>query len=811
MGQNNNPQEEGKKPETGGKVFWKKIRRFLGSKYFIVAISVILISAAFIVFDIYRRGKTQTPEKLDKDQLLAESADYMEKMESIHVDTEVDIFIKHTQGTVTRPYMAGQSVEFTVCRKDPFMIHSDGNVVFQDEGERNSRIYERYETIGEEITDAFDNKNDLIWSKKQYYSQPTIADSMGLFRLISDRCSDFDATRLFKVNGRQCYQIEGELQYADMLPYLKAIACTNEADLFLDRITRNGFYAFVNIYIDCETHLPARVFIDFSETARAFAEKDGKNEGFEAQIGAFHFKMDYSEYNSIDKIDIDLSVKENAIDELMFWERLRNGDLTYEEFVFYTNLFHITQADFDFYMKKMGCSKSEIDVLRQLFNFDKNGLPRLPKLSETEFRYMQNMFRTDKGWDFYQKVFGLSKDQYKYYLNFFANIKKYGTFKMFDKMTKSQYGYYKNLLKFGGYKYSNYKVTTGLLGANRNTNLGKVSQKKFDSFMDAFKAGRGYKYFKDKYKWSREEYNSYKRIYDFIKQNYNEIRKNNPDIKNWYDVYEMIVKMMKDYNKNINDFNYTYSEFLYYSALTQKTDDYVSYKAWVDSQNYANGTLEYLKSLYTTISKHSKRFKTFQEFYNYAVNTEYQTFIQEFNLDTYVSDYDEKVGEDAEDHGGVTDGELSDKWYSYSFKYGSKIIGLPVVYRDLARATGFKLGGTDASGDVSPGATLSRTLYNGGDTITVLFANNTGRAVDIASCSITSISLSSSLSKGIQNKITLPSGIKLGSLKSTVESKYGNPCSRSSGSSIYRSNAKNQNMKLTFDGNKLSKVTFTYG
>lgn len=810
MFHNNTKQEEGDFSK-GEKKFLGKIRKFLCSKYFIIAVMVILISAAFIIFDLYRRGKTETPEKLDKDKLLSEAAEYMDKMESIHVDSEVDIFVKQTQGTVTKPYMAGQSVAFDVCKKDLFMIHSDGNVVFQDEGERDSRRYERYETIGDEITDAFDNKNDLIWSKKQYYSQPTIADSMGLFRLINDHHEDFDATRLFKVNGRQCYQIEGELQYADMLPYLKAIACENEADLFLGRITRNGFYAFVNVYIDCETHLPARLYIDFSEVARAFAKKDGADEGFEAQIGAFHFKMDYSEYNSIDKIDIDLSVKENAIDELMFWERLRNGDLTYEEFIFYANLFHITQSDFDFYMKKMGCSQSEIDVLRQLFNFDKNGKPRLPKLSETEFKYMRNMFRTDKGWDFYKKALGLTKEQYKYYLNFFANIKKYGTFKMFDKMTKSQYSYYKNLLKFGGYKYSNYKNTTGLLGANKNTSLGKVNKNRFDSFMKGFKAGKGYKYFKDKYKWTREEYNSYRRIYDFIKQNYNEIKKNNPDIDSWYDVYEMIVKMMKDYNKNIGDFNYSYSEFLYYTALTQNTDDYVSYKAWVDSQNYANGTLEYLKSLYTTISKHSKRFKTFQEFYDYAVKTEYQTFVQEFNLDTYMSDYDEKIGEDAEDHGGVSDGDLSDKWYSYSFKYGSKVIGLPVVYKDLANATGFKLGGTESSGKVSPGATLSRTLYNGSDTIIVLLCNNTVRSVKTTECSITSISLSDSLSKKTQGKITLPAGIKIGSSKSDVEKKYGKPYSSSGGSAVYRSNARNQNMKLTYDGGKLSKVTFIYG
>ena len=477
----------------------KKNHNLLKNKYFWFGLAIAGFSGGYIVHDIIQKSHEVSIKEADKESLLKDVVNYASNMQSISINTEIDMYIKKTEGTVTTPYMLGQAVNFDIKDGEPYMIYSDGNIVHQFNGPRVARIYERYEEItGKDVT-AYDNREDLTWVLKKYDKEKNIVDSLEVFNLIQEKQEDFDITGIFKVRGQTCYVLEGELQYADLLPCLKDMVCFNNGDKILESITRNGFYGFVTLYINTQTGEPERLFIDFSETARAFAEVDGGNEGWEASVGNFYFKLDYTNYNSVDEINIDLSVKENAIDEMIFWERLKNGDLTYEELIFYMMYLGYTKEDFDFYMNKLGVTGSEYERLLSLFNFDAKGNPVFPLLTPEQFNYLKELFGQGFDYEYYYKLLGISETEYQYYLQFFAQFQEYGNYTFGVTLTPEQYTYYDNLMKLSNNNKALYNQVVNLLKNNYKSKPTILSQKDFEYYLKLFEEGKyDYQYFKQK-------------------------------------------------------------------------------------------------------------------------------------------------------------------------------------------------------------------------------------------------------------------------------------------------------------------------
>lgn len=796
----------------------KKNHNLLKNKYFWFGLAIAGFSGGYIVHDVIQKSHEVSVKEADKESLLKDVANYASNMQSISINTEIDMYIKKTEGTVTTPYMLGQAVNFYIKDGEPYMIYSDGNIVHQFNGPRVARIYERYEEItGKDVT-AYDNREDLTWVLKKYDKEKNIVDSLEVFNLIQEKQEDFDITGIFKVRGQTCYVLEGELQYADLLPYLKDMVCFNNGDKILESITRNGFYGFVTLYINAQTGEPERLFIDFSETARAFAEVDGGNEGWEASVGSFYFKLDYTNYNSVDEIDIDLSVKENAIDEMIFWERLKNGDLTYEELVYYMLILGYTKEDFDFYMNKMGITGAEYDKLLALFNFDANGNPVFPILTPEQYNYLKELFGQGFDYEYYQKLLGISQSEYEYYLQFFAQIKDYGDYLLGVTLTKEQYTYYYNLIKLSDNNKAMYNKIVQFLQNNYKNIPNTLNQTDFEYYLKLFQSGKyDYKYFKQQFGWSQKDYNYYKAMYELILTYQANVKNGNAEYTNAYEYYKALINNMANYHLYINDFKYDQLEFQYYLSTFKYSTNYKEYKDYVLDDSYEGSQYTYYKNVYDIINNHNNQFTSFEDFYKYVSNISYDTFVKEFHLNTYIASYDEKVGEDAEINSGVTDnGELSNKWYSYSFKYKDSVIGLPVLYKDFSSATGFNLSDSDSSATISINRTTSKDLYKdgSGNAISVVLANKTGGNASIKDCKVISITISQSLSKDILNNITLPSGIKIGDKKEKIDSLYGEPFSIRTDKGlvnyIYRSSGRNETMKLTFSNNKLTKVTFTY-
>ena len=565
----------------------KKNHNLLKNKYFWFGLAIAGFSGGYIVHDIIQKSHEVSVKEADKESLLKDVVNYASNMQSISINTEIDMYIKKTEGTVTTPYMLGQAVNFDIKDGEPYMIYSDGNIVHQFNGPRVARIYERYEEItGEDVT-AYDNREDLTWVLKKYDKEKNIVDSLEVFNLIQEKQEDFDITGIFKVRGQTCYVLEGELQYADLLPYLKDMVCFNNGDKILESITRNGFYGFVTLYINAQTGEPERLFIDFSETARAFAEVDGGNEGWEASVGNFHFKLDYTNYNSVDEIDIDLSVKENAIDEMIFWERLKNGDLTYEELIYYMLILGYTKEDFDFYMNKMGITGAEYDKLLALFNFDAHGNPVFPILTPEQYNYLKELFGQGFDYEYYQKLLGISQSEYEYYLQFFAQIKDYGNYLFGVTLTKEQYTYYYNLIKLSDNNKAMYNKIVQFLQNNYKNIPNTLNQTDFEYYLKLFQSGKyDYKYFKQQFGWSQEDYNYYKAMYELILTYQANVKNGNAEYTNAYEYYKALINNMTNYHLYINDFKYDQLEFQYFLSTFSYSTNYDEYKDYIFPTRY---------------------------------------------------------------------------------------------------------------------------------------------------------------------------------------------------------------------------------
>jgi hypothetical protein len=967
------------------KVSKKPLKNLLKNKYLWFTLAAIGISGTYIAIDVMKDKEETIIKNANKEELLSGVVNYVDSMNSLTIKTEIDMFVKHSQNNVTKPYMIGQAVTFDVLNKEEPMIHGDGKTVFQANGKRDTKIYERYETIGAEKTSALENREDLIWIKKEYQNQPNIVNGLEVFKLIKENEESFEIKKLFKIDGRQCYMLEGELQYADLLPYLTDMVCFENGDNLLEKITRNGFYGFVQVYINVDTGLPERLYIDFSETGRAFAEVDGGNEGWSAQIGSFYFKLDFKNHNKIENIEVDLSVKENAIDEMIFWERLKNNDLTYEELIFYQMLFNYNLSEFDFYMQKLGVTEEEYNTFLALFNFDVYGNSSFPMLTQIQFDYLKELFSVNLGFEYYHKLLGITQSEYEYYLKFFSQVKEYGNYHLFEGISQPQFEYYQQILnlstgsyetyehimqhvqstyqykipdikesefeyilnlfsqnhdyeyfkqKFNWteneYKYmqqvyefltkyyynitqhnvnitskydcfkvlsyitQNYNVNTDFFSYNQNEfiyyitlfdyvgtydNYGdyvinniyksneyeyfinnyvvnnmnqaqfkyyyelilltnnnaaaykniiefissnydykfkEMNQKEFEYFLNFFsKNNISYDICKNEFNWTQKEYDFYKAMYELIIKNQESVLNNNVNYKTEYEYYQAIIESMKDYYIYMDDFKYNQIEFEYYVAMFKYNPTYQDYKNYVTSIDYATATHDYYKTVYNIISKTNNNFTSFEEFYEYVQTIDYNTFVQEFKIASFANIYDNNVEDEKELNSGVNqDTELSNNWYSYSFKYNNYVIGLPVSYNEFLNATGFSLNNSDSNSNVSAGNSVTKTLYKNGtsDSISIVISNESKMDINVKNCNITSISISQTLKEEERNKFILPSGVTLGMSLEEVTAKYGEPFNKQTNGGLtnitYRSNGKNETMKMIFSNNKLTKVTF---
>lgn len=792
----------------------KKLLKLVKNKYILFGLLACAISGTYITIDVLNK-KEDVVKKADKSELLSSAYDYISNIDSVSINTTIDMFLKLTMDNVTSPYMLGQAVNYDIIANDPYMIHSNGKTVFQANGGRITKRYERYEEIGEETTKAYDNREDIIWVKRNYENERNIMDSLAIFELIKEQEDNFHIEELYKIKGKTCYVIEGEMQYKDLLPYLTDMVCFENGDRLLNAITRNGFYGFVKVYINVDTGFPERLYIDFSEVARAFAEVDGGNEGWSAAISTFYFQLDFSNYNSIENIEIDLSVKDNAIDEMIFWERLKNGDLTYEELVFYQMLFGYNKTEFDYYMEKMGVTQEEYDMFLTLFNFDANGNSQFPVLLQAEYNYLKGLFAQDLGYEYYYNLLGLSREEYEYYLNFFAVVPDYGNYMLFEGMSYEQYEYYKQVLNIANGSYEAYEQVMQYVQSSYKYEIPNIKQSEFDYILNLFAENHNYEYFKQQFNWTREQYEALEQIFNFINNTYNSAIKYNTNFKSKYEYYQAIIYIMNKYELNLGTFSYTQREFEYYLSLFNYIGSYDNYGNYVIDNN---ATAAYYQSLYNIIAQTTDRFETFQEFYNYIQQVGHDAFVQEFHIESYNGMYNPQVGEKAEITPGVNEGgELSNNWYSYSFKYNNAVIGLPVKYNDFVNATGFSLKSTEEGSQISAGNTATKTLYKDGtkNTIAVILENDSSAAKSITECTIVSITISQTLSDDEIGNFLLPSGIKIGDSITTVNLNYDEPYSSTTNggltSYIYRSSGRNETMKMTFSNNKLTKVTFTLG
>lgn len=239
-------------------------------------------------------------------------------------------------------------------------------------------------------------------------------------------------------------------------------------------------------------------------------------------------------------------------------------------------------------------------------------------------------------------------------------------------------------------------------------------------------------------------------------------------------------------------------------------DNYIdSYNGYILNSYTTGSNYEYYKAIYNLLCQNSTYNQTFESFLNDINKQGYDSFIAQYNLSVHIDAYDSPLGVVAEYNSGVNmNGELSDNWYSYSFKYKNTVIGLPVSLSELIVATGYNINSADDT-SISPGSTKNITLKNGNSMFTVMVKNKSDSKQSVTNCSVQSLTLSSNLSTAEQNNFTLPAGFKIGSSYSSIISGYGNPYSGENTDNLtYLSSLRNETMKLTFTNNSLSKITF---
>ncbi len=379
-----------------------------------------------------------------------------------------------------------------------------------------------------------------------------------------------------------------------------------------------------------------------------------------------------------------------------------------------------------------------------------------------------------------------------------------------NNMTQAQYDYYYILTQLAGKDAIIRNDLMGFISGFASYNYQPLSKNTFDKYFSEFQSGKGQSYFCDKYGWNQKEYNYYKKMFSMIIKNQNNIS-NSGNYTSSYEYYKDLLDAMSGYQLYQKDFQYSKIEFDYYISLYQSVSGYMSYKDYVANSDYSTSTYEFYSSIYNTNIKLQEKFKTFEEFFAYVNSVGYEAMLIEFELDSYVAAYDDKVGEDAEDASGINKGELSNKWYSYSFSYKDDILGIPFAVNHLLEKSGFQCNQKDMP--IAEGKEINITLIKGKSIINAVVKNNKNKEIPVKECDVISISISQNMSEEDLKDFEFPAGIKIGDKKDKIENVYGAPYDQNSSKGLthfyYRSSKKNETMKMIFSNNVLTKITLS--
>lgn len=824
-----------------------KVTKKRGRKETIAIILIaILCAGGFIAWDVVH-NRTQATDSVTVESLLENASQQLHDMSAIRVDIKEDCYIEVTKGTIMTPYVCGEDITSDIT-SDPYLLHIDGYTVHQANSSRNRNLYEKYLEISAGTTTAYTNRDDLIWTKDTYESQNTIFDSFDFYDMALEHADDFEIVGTFNVDNAKCYDIQGELFYEDMLPYIDDLTVFEDGKAFWNSIQRNGFYAWVHIYVDIDTHQVRQLYIDFKDIAQAFADKDGVADGTSTIVSTFYMKVKYSRYNGFKDITINQSIKEQAIDAEEFLRRLANGELSYEDAIYYEALFGYTLKDFEYYAKQLGLTQEQYEYLKSIFNFDAYGKPQFPSFTEAQFETFKQAFAAGYDYNYFYETFGWTEAEYNYYKAFFTTFTDYGAYAIFQTMTEQEFVYYYNLIQLSGNTEYSYQKLMNFITSVYTYNPVLLTQVDFEYIQSLFTTDQGYQYYKDLMGWTQGEYNFYKTLFTFIQANAN-VYTNSNVYQNSYQYYCALITAINNYSQYTSTFKFTVSEYNYYSTIFNYVSTYSDYQMYISDYesyiNYVSGnnnggsyngnsstqyngngntsyntfastssaTYNYYRRLYEQIGGTNSQYKTFKEFIQYITTHGANPVVNNQIVSVYVPDYDGKLGEDRIGSGGISsNGQLSDKWYSFSMKYNDYIISLPCSYSELVGVIGYQLRDADASKILSAGDTINKNLFKDGKSIAVVLKNKTNSEKSLADCTVCSITINKDISDSA--KFEFPDGVKIGDSYSEVESKYGEASNEAKTSNTttytYNSSVRNENMKIAVKDGKVIKITYTY-
>lgn len=546
----------------------------------------VLCAGAFIAWDVMK-NKTVASDPASVKEMITTASEKLHNTNSIRVAIKQDCYVEVTKGTIMTPYACGEDIVADITT-DPYLLHIDGYTVHQANSSRNRNIYEKYLEISAGTTTAYTNRDDLIWTKDTYGSKNTIFDSFDFYDMVLDNIDSFENTGTYNVGSSKCYAIQGELYYKDMQPYIDDLTVFEDGKSFWGSIDRNGFYAWVSIYVDMETGQVRELYLDFKDIAQAFADKDGAIDGYSALVSTFYMKVDYTSYNGFDTITIDQSIKDQAIDAEEFLKKLANGELSYEDALYYEALFGYTLDDFEYYAKKLGLTQEEYDYLKSLFNFDAYGRAQFPSFTEAEFQTIKQLFDSGKDFNYFHETYGWTEAQYNYYKAFFTKFQDYGAYAIFSTMNEQEFVYYYNLIQLSGNSEAAFQNLMNFIKNAYTYSPSLLSQADFEYIQSLFNTDNGYEYYKNLMGWTQGEYDFYKSLFTFIQSNQNIIT-NSTTYTDTYQYYVALIGAVNNYSTYTSTFKFSITEYNYYQSLFSYVSSYSDYKSYIsDYESYIN-------------------------------------------------------------------------------------------------------------------------------------------------------------------------------------------------------------------------------
>jgi hypothetical protein len=114
------------------------------------------------------------------------------------------------------------------------------------------------------------------------------------------------------VNGKDCYVLTADLG-GDALTFLIGLATNSPGGSAIpfENSDSDDVALPVSMYIDKKDSVPVRIAIDFTAFSAAFLGEDGMD-GADAEYREFSLTMDFSAFNSIEPVQIPLSVRVSA-------------------------------------------------------------------------------------------------------------------------------------------------------------------------------------------------------------------------------------------------------------------------------------------------------------------------------------------------------------------------------------------------------------------------------------------------------------------------------------------------------------------